>query len=84
MSWQSLPQLFIRGPGELPKSTNVEVEDAPTKKKKTKSKSRKRRKFGDAGDDDDDAWIPKGARKRGKWERNSETMKWDYIPPPVY
>ena len=84
MSWQSLPQLFVRGPGELPESTNVEVEDSPTKKKKSKSKSRKRRKFGDASDDDDEAWIPKGGRKRGKNVYDSETRKWEYIPPPVY
>ncbi len=81
MSWQSLPQLFFRGPGELPESTNVVDEEA---EKKSKPKPRKRRKFGDAGDDDDEAWIPKGARKRGRWERNSETEKWEYIPPPVY
>jgi hypothetical protein len=80
MSWQSLPQLFVRGPGELPESTNV-VDKEETKKKSV-SKPRKRKKFG--GADDDEAWIPKGGRKRGKWERNSETEKWEYIPPPVY
>eukprot|EP00985_Skeletonema_marinoi_P006169 scaffold2682_cov90-Skeletonema_marinoi.AAC.2 len=72
-SWQSLPQLFARGPGV-------------TKLAKTKStaKPRKRRKFGDESDDEDDAWIPKGARKRGQWKWNPQTRKREYSPPPVY
>jgi len=73
-SWQSLPQLFARGPGV-------------TKLAKTKStaKPRKRRKFGDKSDDDeDDAWIPKGARRTGKRKWNPQTRKREYIPPPVY
>eukprot|EP00984_Skeletonema_dohrnii_P007313 scaffold2646_cov60-Skeletonema_dohrnii-CCMP3373.AAC.2 len=79
-SWQSLPLLFARGPGDfcfdVPAQTDVKV--------KKKKKPHKRRKFGDEEDGDDDAWIPKGARKTGKHERNPETGKWEYIPPPVY
>jgi hypothetical protein len=86
MSSQSLPQLFSRGPGEF-NFTNMgdsTTTSEKTEKKKKKSKSKKRRKFGDADDDDDDAYIPKGARKRGKWERNPESGKYEYVPPPVY
>eukprot|EP00574_Skeletonema_japonicum_P001287 CAMPEP_0201741184 /NCGR_PEP_ID=MMETSP0593-20130828/46684_1 /ASSEMBLY_ACC=CAM_ASM_000672 /TAXON_ID=267983 /ORGANISM="Skeletonema japonicum, Strain CCMP2506" /LENGTH=750 /DNA_ID=CAMNT_0048235513 /DNA_START=170 /DNA_END=2419 /DNA_ORIENTATION=- len=57
-SWQSLPQLYARGPG---------VSKVSMGKSKSTSKPRKRRKFGDESDDGDDAWIPKGARKRGQW-----------------
>ena len=76
MAWPSLPLLFNRGAGEL-----------KTKRKVTKSKTKprkKRRKFGDEEDDDDEPFIPKGARKRGKWERNPETGRYRYTPPPVY
>jgi hypothetical protein len=52
--------------------------------KKSKSKPRKRRKFGDEGDDDDEAFIPKGARRTAYREYNKETKKWEWIPPPVY
>ena len=76
-SWQGLPQLFARGPGVMKASK------AKSKKKMT-SKPRKRRKFGDESDDDDEAWIPKGARRRGQWKRDPETNKWNYVPPPVY
>ena len=75
-SWQSLPQLFSRGPGVMKVSM--------AKSKKSTSKPRKRRKFGDESDDEDEAWIPKGARRRGQWKRDPETRKWNYIPPPVY
>ena len=72
-SWHSLPQLFSRGPGKLRKKVA----------KKT-SNPRKRRKFGDEIDEDDEAWIPRGARKTGKHQRNPVSGKWEYIPPPVY
>ncbi len=76
-SWQSLPQLFSRGPGVTKVSTSS--------KSKSKSKPRKkRRKFGDESDDEDEAWVPKGARKRGQWKWNPQTRKSEYIPPPVY
>eukprot|EP00984_Skeletonema_dohrnii_P004626 scaffold1634_cov118-Skeletonema_dohrnii-CCMP3373.AAC.24 len=74
-SWQSLPLLFARGPG---------VTTVPETNKKSTAKPRKRRKFGDESDDEDEAWIPKGARKRGQWKWNPQTRKWEYIPPPVY
>ncbi len=70
-TWQTLPLLFARGPGKRQK-----------KMAKKNSESRMRRKFGDEEDEDDDAWIPKGARKTGK--QNPESGKWEYIPPPVY
>ncbi|KAK1736409.1 leucine-rich repeat protein [Skeletonema marinoi] len=55
---QSLPLLFARGPGEA-------LEKVVQKKKNGKSnKPRKRRKFGEADDDDDEAWLPKGAKER--------------------
>jgi hypothetical protein len=76
-SWQGLPQLFARGPGVM------NVSSKATSKKKA-SKPRKRRKFGDESDDEDEAWIPKGARRRGQWKRDPETNKWNYVPPPVY
>ena len=79
-SWQSLPQLFARGPGVMKVSSKAE---AKSKKKKSKPR-KKRRKFGDESDDEDEAWIPRGARKTGQRKWNSETRKWDYIPPPVY
>jgi uncharacterized protein YfkK (UPF0435 family) len=78
MSSQSLPQLFSRGPGVL------KIKSTGTTETKNKSKSKKRKRFGDADDDDDDAWIPRGARKTSKWERNPETGKYEYAPPPVY
>lgn len=87
MSWQSLPQLFVRGPGDSSLSNvheDEETHSSASKTKKSKSKPHKRRKFGDAGDDDDEPFIPANGRKRGKWERNSETEKWAYVPPPVY
>lgn len=68
---QSLPQLFSRGPGKR-------------RKKVAKKTSRKRRKFGDEIDEDDEAWIPRGARTTGKHQRNPESGEWEYIPPPVY
>mmetsp|Transcript_26722 Transcript_26722/g.38196 ORF Transcript_26722/g.38196 Transcript_26722/m.38196 type:complete len:116 (-) Transcript_26722:150-497(-) len=74
-SWQSLPQLFARGPG---------VTKVTWSKSKSTSKPRKRRKFGDESDDEDEAWIPKGARKRGLWKWNPQTRKSEYILPPVY
>ena len=77
-SWQSLPQLFSRGPGVM------KVKEAKTKSKKKASKPRKRRKFGDESDVEDEAWIPKGARTRGQWKWNPQTRKTEYIPPPVY
>ena len=76
-SWQSLPQLFARGPG-------VGVTKLAKTKIKSKSKPRKRRKFGDESDDEDEAWIPKGARRTGKWKWNPQTRKREYNPPPVY
>jgi len=79
-SWQSLPLLFARGPGDF--CFNVPAHTDVTAKKK--KKPQKRRKFGDEEDGDDDAWVPKGARKTGKHQRNPETGKWEYIPPPVY
>ncbi|KAK1742764.1 leucine-rich repeat protein [Skeletonema marinoi] len=79
-SWQSLPLLFARGPGDfcfdVPAHTDVKV--------KKKKKPQKRRKFGTEEDGEDDAWLPKGARKTGKHERNPETGKWEFVPPPVY
>ncbi len=84
MSSQSLPHLFSRGPGEFKITNKGDSTTTAEKKKKNKSKSKKRKKFGDANDDDDDAYIPKGARKRGKWERNPESGKREYVPPPVY
>ncbi len=72
MAWPSLPLLFNRGAGEL-----------KTKRKVTKSKTKprkKRRKFGDEEDSDDEAWVPKGASKRGKWVRNPETGRYTYVP----
>ena len=79
-TWQSLPQLFARGPGVM------KVKEAKAKEnKKKKSKPRKkRRKFGDESDDEDEAWIPKGARKTGQRKWNPQTRRMDYIPPPVY
>ena len=78
-AWQSLPLLFVRGAGEL-KTKKV----AQTKaKKKSQSKRRKRKRFGDE-DDDDEPFIPKGARKTAKRVWNSETNRYDRIPPPVY
>ena len=54
-SWQSLPLLFARGPGDfcfdVPAHTDVKV--------KKKKKPHKRRKFGDEEDGEDDAWLPK-------------------------
>jgi len=56
-TWQSLPALFARGPGELC------LEEAPTTvKKKKKRNLRKRRKFGDEDDENDEAWVPKGGK----------------------
>ena len=78
-SWQGLPQLFSRGPGVMKVSSKAEV----NKKKKSKPR-KKRRKFGDESDDEDEAWIPKGARTRGQWKWNPQTRKTEYIPPPVY
>lgn len=72
-TWQTPSLLFNRGPGKRQK-----------KGTKKNSKPRKRRKFGDEEDEDDDAWIPKGARKTGKSVRNPETGNWEWIPPPVY
>ena len=80
-SWQSLPQLFARGPGVMKVSSKAEAKE--NKKKKSKPR-KKRRKFGDESDDEDEAWIPKGARRRGQWKRDPETNKWNYVPPPVY
>ena len=71
-TWPSLPFLFARGPGKL------------QKKVAKKTKPRKRRKFGDEEDEDDDAWIPRGARTTAKCGRNPETGKWEYTPAPVY
>ena len=86
MSWQSLPQLFVRGPGEVEvtKSSNDETKEKQKSKSKSKTVKRKRRKFGDPNDDDDEPFIPQGGRKRGKWVYNSETRKSEYVPPPVY
>ena len=81
ISWQGLPQLFARGPGVM----KVKEANANSKSKKKKSKPRKkRRKFGDESDDEDEAWIPKGARKTGQWKRDPKTDKWEYVSPPVY
>eukprot|EP00984_Skeletonema_dohrnii_P015180 scaffold6504_cov127-Skeletonema_dohrnii-CCMP3373.AAC.1 len=77
---QNLPLLFARGPGEA-------LEKVVQKKKNGKSnKPRKRRKFGDEADDDEDeAWIPKGVkRKSGKWTRDWRTGVEEYIPPSAY
>lgn len=79
MAWQSLPLLFVRGAGELKTKTKV----AETKKK-SQSKRRKRKRFGDEDDDDDEPFIPKGARKTAKHVWNSETRRYDRIPPPIY
>ena len=79
-SWQGLPQLFARGPGAMKASSKAEAKS----KKKASKPRKKRRKFGDESDDDDEAWIPKGARRRGQWKRDPETRKLNYIPPPVY
>jgi Ran GTPase-activating protein (RanGAP) involved in mRNA processing and transport len=77
-AWNT-PLLFARGAGELSNQKWV----GPTKsKKKGQPKRRKRRKFGDE-DEDDEPWIPNGARKRGRHVWNSEEMKFDYIPPTV-
>ena len=56
------------------------------KKKVAKKKPRKRSKFGDTEDDDDEAWVPKGARTTGKSWRNPVSGKWEWIPipPSVY
>jgi len=70
-TWQTLPLLFARGPGKR-------------KKKVAKKKPRKRSKFGDTEDDDDEAWVPKGARTTGKSWRNPVSGNWEWIPPPVY
>jgi Ran GTPase-activating protein (RanGAP) involved in mRNA processing and transport len=80
-TWQSLPALFARGPGEF---CLEEADEAQTTAKKKKRNPRKRRKFGDEEDDDDEAWIPKGARKTGEYKLNPETGTWEFIPPPVY
>ena len=77
MSWQSLPQLFSRGPG-------VTKLKATKMKSKSKPKPHKHRKFGDEGDDEDGAWIPKGARTTGRRKWNPATRRSEYIPPPVY
>ena len=79
-SWQSLPQLFARGPGVMKVTSKAEAKS----KKKSSKPRKKRRKFGDESDDEDEAWIPKGARRRGQWKRDPETNKWNYVPPPVY
>jgi hypothetical protein len=70
---QSLPLLFARGPGKR-------IKKVAQKKKQP----RKRRKFGDEEDEDDQPFIPRGARTKGKCMRNPDTGKWEYIPPPVY
>lgn len=75
-----LPLLVVRGPGELKSKGNSDG----ASKKKSKTKPRKRRKFGDIEDFDDEAWIPKGARTKAKWVYNSETNRWERIPPPIY
>ena len=72
-TWQTLPLLFARGPGKRRK-----------KVVKKKSNPRKRRKFGEETDDEDEAWIPRGARTTAKYQQNPETGKWEWIPPPVY
>ena len=79
-SWQSLPQLFSRGPGVTKVSSKANAKS----EKKTSKPRKKRRKFGDESDDEDEAWIPKGARRRGQWKWNPQTRKTEYIPPPVY
>jgi hypothetical protein len=79
-SW-SLPLLFARGPGDFCFCLEVPAQTAAKRKKKM---PRKRRKFGDEENGDDKALIPKGARKTGKYERNPETGKLEFIPPPVY
>jgi hypothetical protein len=72
-SWNT-PLLFARGAGVL-----------KAKKKRNANKpSRKRRKFGDVDFDDDEPWVPKGARKKGRHTYNTETKEWEYIPPPVF
>ena len=79
-AWQSLPLLFVRGAGEL------ETKKKPAQKKaqkKSQPKLRKRKRFGDE-DDDDEPFIPKGARKTAKYVWNSETRRYDRIPPPIY
>eukprot|EP00984_Skeletonema_dohrnii_P031584 scaffold24220_cov75-Skeletonema_dohrnii-CCMP3373.AAC.2 len=63
-TWQTLPLLFARGPGKR-------------KKKAAKKRPQKRRKFGDTEGDDDEAWIPKGARTSGKSWRNPVSGKWE-------
>jgi len=83
-SSQCLPLLFSRGPGELKESNKRDKASNYKSEKKSKWKPRKRRKFGDEGDDDDEAFIPKGARRTAYREYNKETKKWEWIPPPVY
>ncbi len=80
-SSQCLPLLFSRGPGELKESNKRDKVPNNKSEKKSKSKPRKRCKF---GDDDDEVFIPKGARRTAYREYNKETKKWEWIPPPVY
>jgi hypothetical protein len=81
-SWNT-PLLFARGAGKLRRKKNA----APNKKalpvEKNQSKRRKRRRFGDENDEEDEPYIPKGTRKNGRWMFNSETDRWERIPPTV-
>ena len=72
--WQSLPLLFVRGAGELKTKKKVQTK----KKKKSQSKPRKRKRFGEE-DDEDEPFIPKGARKTTRYVYNSETRRYNCI-----
>jgi hypothetical protein len=82
-SAQCLPLLFARGSGELKESYKDEAPKKNKSKKKKKSKPCKRRKFRDESDDDDESFIPRGARTSGYSQYNEETKKWEYIQPPA-
>jgi hypothetical protein len=78
-----LPLLFARGPGELKESNQKDKASKSKLAKKKKTKPRKRRRFGDESDDEDEPFIPRGARTTGYSQYNQETMKWEHIPPPA-
>jgi hypothetical protein len=63
--------LFARGPGK------VKEFKKDKKAKKSKPKPKKHRKFGDESDNDDETFIPNGARRSGNSQKNKSTGKWE-------